>query len=104
MKTSRREFLKNAALVTTAFSGLSRYANAQGSAPAVAGRFGSLVEDPKRIFDLPAGFKYTIIGRAGDYMDDGLRLPGRSDGMGAFAGPDGKTILVRNHELESDKT
>ena len=37
-------------------------------------------------------------------MDDGFRLPGRSDGMGTFAGPDGKTIIIRNHELESDKT
>ncbi len=37
-------------------------------------------------------------------MDDGLRIPGRCDGMGAFAGPDGKTILVRNHELEAERT
>ncbi|MFT5411335.1 MAG: secreted PhoX family phosphatase [Verrucomicrobiales bacterium] len=111
MNPSRREFFKKAAAVTTAFAGLSRYASGQKPAHVVRvaaapspGRFGPLQRDPKRIFDLPAGFNYKIIGRAGDYMEDGLRIPGRCDGMGAFAGPDGKTIIVRNHELESDKT
>ena len=105
MNSSRREFLKSAATVSVAFSGLARYASGKGAAAVRApGKYGIPVVDPKRIFDLPAGFKYTIIGRAGDYMDDGLRLPGRSDGMGTFQGADGKTILVRNHELEADKT
>lgn len=31
-------------------------------------------------------------------MDDGFLVPGRADGMGAFSGPDGKVILVINHE------
>ena len=70
---------------------------------AATSRYGELVSDPLRIFDLPKGFTYTVIGRAGDYMDDGLRLPGRADGMGAFAGPDGKTVIVRNHELEEER-
>ena len=35
-------------------------------------------------------------------MDDGFLVPGGHDGMAAFPGPDGKTILVRNHELETD--
>ena len=108
MKTSRRDFIKSAATVTAAFSGLSRYASAQAAGGAAAkplpSKYGPLVSDPKRIFDLPAGFKYKIIGRAGDYMDDGLRIPGRADGMGTFEGADGKTILVRNHELEVDLT
>jgi secreted PhoX family phosphatase len=34
-------------------------------------------------------------------MSDGLLVPGLHDGMGAFPGPDGTTILVRNHELET---
>ena len=104
MRTSRREFLKNAATVTAAFSGLTRYASAKTPASAAArvpAPFGPLVTDPKRIFDLPAGFRYAVVGRAGDYMDDGMRIPGRCDGMGAIAGPDGKTILIRNHELET---
>ena len=33
-------------------------------------------------------------------LDDGTPLPGRHDGMGAFAGPDGsRCSLVRNHEV-----
>lgn len=107
MKTSRREFLKNAATFTAAFSGLASYAN--GKTPSTTGgsplgRFGKLKPDPNRIFDLPEGFSYKIIGRAGDLMEDGLRIPGHCDGMGAFEGPDGKTILIRNHELEVEKT
>ena len=106
MRTSRRDFLKSTAAVTAAFSGLSRYASGQTSAAKAPapGQFGPVLDDPKRIFDLPEGFRYKIIGRAGDYMDDGLRIPGRSDGMGAFSGPDGKTILIRNHELEAAST
>jgi secreted PhoX family phosphatase len=32
-------------------------------------------------------------------MDDGFVVPAAHDGMGAFNGPNGTTILVRNHEL-----
>ena len=32
-------------------------------------------------------------------MDDGLILPGKPDGMAAFPGPNGTTILIRNHEV-----
>ena len=35
-------------------------------------------------------------------MDDGYRVPGLHDGMAAFPGPAGSTILVRNHELGLD--
>lgn len=64
--------------------------------PADAGR---LVSDPKRLLDLPEGFTYTLLSQVGQKMDDGLPTPGRCDGMGAFAGPGGRTILVRNHEF-----
>lgn len=60
---------------------------------------GRLVPDPRRLFDLPEGFSYTLLSEVGQRMDDGLPTPGRFDGMGAFAGPGGRTILVRNHEL-----
>ena len=33
-------------------------------------------------------------------LDDGSRLPGSHDGMGAFQAPGGNTILVRNHEVK----
>ena len=32
-------------------------------------------------------------------MTDGLIVPARHDGMAAFPGPDGTTLLVRNHEI-----
>ena len=56
--------------------------------------------DPRRIFDLPAGFTYKVISRSGEIMSDGLHLPGQVDGQAAFAGPNGRVILVRNHELD----
>lgn len=31
-------------------------------------------------------------------MTDGNPTPGIFDGMGAFPGPDGNTVLIRNHE------
>ena len=31
-------------------------------------------------------------------MTDGNPTPGIFDGMGAYPGPDGSTILIRNHE------
>ena len=64
---------------------------------------GELRPDPNRILDLPAGFSYRIVSRAGDEMADGLRVPHAHDGMGAFAGRDGRVILVCNHELEHGK-
>ena len=105
MSNTRRQFLKRSA-VSAAFVGLSRFSTGIAhAAPGEEGsKYGDLVSDPKRIFDLPAGFKYKIIGRAGDFMDDDLRIPGLADGMGCFAGPDGKSILIRNHEVESHST
>jgi len=60
--------------------------------------FGGIIPDPQGILDLPAGFRYRIISRTGERMDDGLLVPSKHDGMAAFAGPGGKTLLVRNHE------
>ena len=34
-------------------------------------------------------------------LTDGTALPGRHDGMGAFVGPQGSVLLVRNHEVNS---
>ena len=63
--------------------------------------YGSLVSDPEKILDLPAGFSYRIVSRAGERMDDGFHVPGKPDGMAAFAGEGGTTIVVRNHEISS---
>lgn len=61
--------------------------------------FGALRPDPKGIIDLPGGFNYTVVSATGQEMDDGLLVPGLQDGMAAFAGDDGKVILVCNHEI-----
>lgn len=98
---SRRHFLHRAAAVSLGFVGLRQaLARAAGSLPEPAPGFGPLRADPAGIIDLPAKFRYQVISRAGDRMDDGLIVPGRHDGMSAFPGPDGMTIIVRNHEIE----
>jgi len=61
--------------------------------------FGPLRADPQEIFDLPNGFHYKVVSRAGDPMSDGLRVPFAHDGMAAFDGDNGRVILVCNHEL-----
>ena len=62
-------------------------------------KIGPLRPDPGQILDLPDGYSYTIVSRAGDPMDDGLRVPQSHDDMAAFQGEDGRIVLVCNHEL-----
>ncbi|GAB3655664.1 PhoX family phosphatase [Echinicola sediminis] len=64
--------------------------------------YGPLMDDPDNILRLPKGFSYKIISQKGELMDDGLLTPGRPDGMGTFQGPNGKVIIVRNHENSPD--
>lgn len=93
----RRTFMKQSLLVSLGFVGLSRYAFA--SPNSTYNGFMDLLRDPAEYLDLPEGFTYKIISRAGDRMDDGLLVPAKPDGMGAFRGAtDGQVILVRNHE------
>src|SRR5687767_2939340 len=105
MAISRREFLGRAGAVALGFYGLRSYLSA-GAAdlPTTASYapYGPLLPDPHKIIDLPQGFTYRVISRAGEKMNDGLRVPDKQDGMAAFAGPNGLTILVRNHELSAD--
>lgn len=102
MTPSRRQFLRTSAAYAAGFAGLRALthpalASAAQQATAVAG-YGNLLDDPSGLLDLPAGFSYRIIGRTGDLMDDGLLISGAPDGMATFEGPDGLTLLVRNHE------
>jgi uncharacterized protein len=50
---------------------------------------------------LPAGFQYRSFHDTEFpvVLDDGTALPGRHDGMAAFAGSNGNVVLVRNHEV-----
>jgi hypothetical protein len=105
----RRRFLRGSAAVGLGFAGLRGLLGcSRGEVePAAANPgpppgYGPLQLDPQGLLDLPEGFSVRVLSRKGDPMDDGLRVPGMADGMGAFAGPDGRTILVRNHELDAD--
>lgn len=103
---SRRHFLKVAGAVSLGFSGLFQMMERTGYAvpalDAIPFGYGPLKADPAGLFDLPEGFTYKVISRRGETMADGLLVPDGADGMAAFPGPAGKTILVRNHELQPD--
>ncbi len=87
---NRRRFLKS--LVVAASTPVASCASAKAAIE-------SLKPDPDQLLDLPEGFEKTVISRTGSVMSDGLRVPGAHDGMGAFAGADGRVILVCNHEM-----
>ncbi|MFJ7266935.1 alkaline phosphatase PhoX [Streptomyces sp. NPDC099050] len=103
----RREFLARTAIVTGGaalaagpFQGLV----ASASGPAREAGFGPLEpvaddRDGQVRLHLPAGFRYRSFSAVGDQMDDGHPAPARPDGMAAFRGRGGTTVLVRNHEV-----
>lgn len=108
MPTSRRNFLRQSACFAAGFAGIRALSNRAAHADSAAFSFdaspyGSLKTDPKGLLDLPEGFTYKLISRAGETMEDGLILPGKPDGMATFAGPNGTTLLLRNHELSPDQ-
>ncbi|NBC16115.1 MAG: DUF839 domain-containing protein, partial [Bacteroidetes bacterium] len=103
MSVSRRHFLRTAGAFTMGFGGLHRLAAFATHRPSAWHEapysYGPLLPDPAGVMDLPDGFSYHILSRFGDAMDDGFLVPHRPDGMAAFPGPDGRTLLVRNHEV-----
>ena len=100
MLTSRREFLRKSSAYSLGFLALRQCVqSAAAGQDATTLGYGPLVPDPKGLLDLPAGFSYKVISRAGDMMDDGLFVPGKADGMATFEGADGLALIVRNHEL-----
>jgi secreted PhoX family phosphatase len=93
---TRRRFLQDSAAVALGFGGLQILSARLAEKDSLRAKgYGPLRPDPAKGLDLPAGFSYRIISRAGEVMNDGLVLPG----MATFAGPDGTTLLVRNHEI-----
>ncbi|HSM30247.1 MAG TPA: alkaline phosphatase PhoX [Woeseiaceae bacterium] len=88
----RRRFLQCLAVAAAS----PPLANAAGRAET---RLGPLRADPNKLLDLPDGFSYRVVSKAGDTMDDGFRVPPAHDGMAAFAGSDGRVVLVCNHEM-----
>lgn len=109
MELSRRHFLRSAAAVSLGFTGLQTLLGCSRETTTVSrmpsgsesGRAlpGPLESDPQGMLDLPRGFHYHVISRVGDEMEGGLLVPGKPDGMAAFPGAPGKTIVIRNHEL-----
>ena len=106
--SNRRQFLLTAG-ATALLAGLHPVLAGTGTSTVVrtgpgrsAPPFGPLVPDPGRILDLPEGFSYRILSRAGETMDDGLYVPGRHDGMAAFPLGRGRIALVCNHELDDE--
>lgn len=105
---SRRQFIRYAGLVSLGFSGLQSFAcntttlsEKQPFSLKKKG-YGPLHNDRDGIINLPRRFTYKVIGKQGMKMDDGFFLPGKPDGMAAFAGPDNSTIVVRNHEISPE--
>ncbi len=107
MDISRRTFLQatGAAGLGIAFSGsaASLLANPAGALTAADGPqvgYGPLRPDPAGLLDLPQGFRYKVFSRHQvDTLSTGEPVPADHDGMGSFADPRGRTLLVRNHEL-----
>lgn len=100
---SRRRFLAGlgflSATLGSPLAARLSAADARASSAAVPG-FGPLRPDAEAILDLPDGFHYRVISRVGQSMDDGFVVPGLADDMHAFPAASGRSILVRNHELD----
>ena len=88
----RRRFIQNLSIAVSA-PALTMPARAADT------KIGPLRPDPERILDLPEGYNYTVVSRAGDRMDDRLIVPHAHDGMAAFPRDDGRIVLICNHEL-----
>ena len=97
-RISRRGFLGAGGLGAAAL--LFGPGEALGQESGRAG-YGPTQSDPRGMLDLPEGFRYRVISREGSTLSDGTPVPGDHDGMAAFAGGGGNTILVRNHELRT---
>src|ERR671910_3674257 len=96
----RRTFLRRGAVAGGTLAALgplsAYYAKSASGAPVATTGYGPLVN--KGDLWLPAEFDYQVLSRQGTPMSDGRPTPGIFDGMGAYPGPNGTTILIRNHE------
>ena len=106
----RRTFLRGAAATAGAallggpFAGFAALPITVSPKPAFRGL--RPVKDERDLAErlwLPDGFRYRSFHDTefAVTLDDGTALPGNHDGMGAFPGPGGNTILIRNHEINN---
>ncbi|MBD2295826.1 DUF839 domain-containing protein [Anabaena sphaerica FACHB-251] len=104
MTLSRRKFftLAGATAATTLavspLEGLLARAAFGQTTPTTIG-YGPLFPGADGLLAVPAGFQYREISRTGNLMSDGNPVPSNHDGMAAFQGPRGTTILICNHEI-----
>jgi secreted PhoX family phosphatase len=108
---NRRTFLKGAAAAGGAaalsggpFAGL--VAGVAAASEVNLGPLGPVADqrDGKVRLWLPQGLNYQSFHDTDGppiILDDGARLPGRHDGMGAFVGSAGNNVLIRNHEINN---
>ncbi len=112
MKLDRRTMLRSGAVAALAggpfagFAALPAEARAPGERrhPRNVELFPVADErDGKVRLHLPRGFRYRTFHDTESpvVLDDGTRLPGRHDGMGAFRGSGRNTVLIRNHEVNN---
>ena len=97
----RRNFIKAGAVFGGALAALGPFQSlsarrALGNPFAPSKGYGPLVN--KGHLWLPAEFNYQIVSVQGSIMSDGQPTPGIFDGMAAYPGKNGTTILIRNHE------
>jgi len=89
----RRVFLGYSALTALQFA-------AMGMRPAQAANSAKLPLAPAgALLDLPEGFRYRVLQRAGQPTADGYVVPLQPDGMACFGTTKNTWTLLRNHEL-----
>ncbi len=111
VQVDRRTFLKGAAATAGAaalhgpFDGFVALANA-ATVPASFDDLFPVADQRDGIvrLHLPKDFNYRSFHdtEVAVVLNDGTTLPGRHDGMAAFRGDDGNSILIRNHELNGN--
>ncbi|HYM81079.1 MAG TPA: alkaline phosphatase PhoX [Candidatus Limnocylindria bacterium] len=118
MPYTRRRFLETSAAASAGLlaSGAleTLFARLAAGQQSEARGYGALVPDRKGLLDLPEGFTYRLLSSAmlgtvsdprfSQRLTSGEPVPARHDGMAAFPGRAGVTVLVRNHELEPGHT
>lgn len=102
----RRSLLRSAAagaVIGGPFAGFVARAASADTGRASANNLGPVPDarDGQVRLWLPEGFQYRSFHDTETpvILDDGTKLPGRHDGMAAFAGPGDSVYLVRNHEV-----
>ena len=98
---NRRNFIRGSAVFGGALAALGPFQalsarRVLGAAIAKNDGYGPLVN--KGDLWLPVDFNYQIISVQGTVMSDGNPTPGIFDGMAAYRGRGGTTVLIRNHE------